>query len=506
MNAIAEKTLFEQIYERLTVFITKMKLPIVSSFVSGFAAYMFCFTNRFEIMDDLCNFFSTGSGLSSGRWGLEIIDTFFPPVSIPWLNGILSLIMLTAVSCIVIQMFSIRKPLLQIVISAVLVTFPSQTNTFAYMFISAWYAFSLLLAVVSAYLLSQAKSIREFVLPAVTLILSLSIYQAYLAVAVSFLIVYAFKMTLSPEFKAKAIFKKCIFWIVSVALSVAVYYLINAVAMKITGIGYNSYAENNLAKGSLLFSIRVVYTSFIGYFIKGYYYIVSNRLSLVMHAVLCICVAVLTIVHFKNTKEKDKAAFAVLCLALLPLGVNCLRLASSQIHNLMLFSFTSVYILSAVIVEECLDLKGFAHFVWRDAVVLCLAVISCVNIAFANKVYLKMFMQFEQAQSFYSSVIACLNQQPEFSEDSVVAFVGSGDAIYDIPAIDTDKLAAIQLGLIGTYSQGEFIKYYCGPWLNIAGWDDTDRLAEDERVLAMSSFPYYGSIRKIDGFFVVKIE
>ena len=130
--------------------------------------------------------------------------------------------------------------------------------------------------------------------------------------------------------------------------------------------------------------------------------------------------------------------------------------------------------------------------------------VAAINIYYANCVFMKLNMQFEQAHSFYTSIVTELRQDPEFNEDSIVCIIGSNEIFDDIP-VDTSKLAGMREGIIGTYSQAEFVRYYLGLNLNIAGWDITDVLEQREDVMAMPSYPYYGSIRKIDGYYIVRL-
>ena len=512
----------EKIEKSLAELAAENALPFVSAMVTGLAAYFYCFANKLEIMDDLACMFYHGDSVSSGRWGLDLSSRFLPGYSMPWLNGILSILFISAAVCVILKMFRIKSRLLNILLPAVIISFPSQICTFAYMFAAPHYAFSLLLAVLSAKCISKAAGTetaagkpvlekKQAIAAVLLLVCSLSIYQAYAAVSASLLIVFAFQQTLSKKNRANEILIKGAVYVALLAAAMALYYLITAIVKKTTGTEFNQYAENNLNNfAEALFGLRVAYTAFLGYFTRGYYDLILPGASRWANVGLILVSALAAAVYFirgeKNREKTGRIWVAALCIVLLPAGINCMRIISSTFHNLMLFGFVSVYVLAAVIFENCMDSGKFRLSApAKDLAALCLAVIAAVNINFANSVYLKMDIQFKQAQSFYTGMLARLSEDPEFNENSIICIVGDNDGLYPIPNIDTDDLSGIREGIIGVYSQRAFVKYFCGYDLKIADTDITDALEEDQRVIDMPQYPFAGSVQKIDGRFVIKV-
>ena len=129
-------------------------LPIISALAAGLAAYLFVFTNKLLNLDEIAGLFAKGESVSSGRWALALTSFIFPDVSMPWINGILALLMLTASACLTIRIFEVKSSVFRLLLPALIVVFPSQIVTFAYMFTCAPYALAVLLAVCSVYMLS----------------------------------------------------------------------------------------------------------------------------------------------------------------------------------------------------------------------------------------------------------------------------------------------------------------------------------------------------------------
>ena len=171
----------------------------VSAFAAGLAAYLFVFTNKLLNLDEIAGLFGKGESISSGRWALALTSYVFPDVSMPWINGMLSLLLLTAAACLTVRIFEIKSTLWQVLLGALLVVFPSQIVTFSYMFTCAPYALAVLLAVGSVYVLVCREGRWRYAASCAMLALSLGIYQAYLSVAASWCVVYLLKRTLDGE-------------------------------------------------------------------------------------------------------------------------------------------------------------------------------------------------------------------------------------------------------------------------------------------------------------------
>ncbi len=478
----------------------------VSALAAGLAAYFFVFTNKLLNLDEIAGLFGKGESISSGRWALALTSYVFPDISMPWINGVLSLLMLTAAACLTVRIFEIKSTLWQALLGALLVVFPSQIVTFSYMFTCAPYALSVLLAVGSVYVLLRRKGRRRYIAAGAMLALSLGIYQAYLSVAASWCVVYLIKRTLDGKWDVRRIVRCGVSCALYLALALAAYFVINKIVMLASHTEYNSYADASFQTDikSILFGLRVAYTAFLGYFYRGYYHLVASDLSKLMHY-LCIAlvVAELALWYIKERPQRDRAILAAVLLALLPLSVNCLYVISAQRHTLMLYSFTAVYILAAVSAES---LPARRHAPARDVIAAALAVVVGCNVLYANRLYLKMKLEYENAYAFYSGITARVKAAPGYEEGTMVLLTGDAhELLHSSDEIDTSDLVGIMEGLINVYSRNDFLTYYAGfdpPAFDWAQWDASGAAAEIED---MSIYPYDGSVKCIGGFVVVKL-
>ena len=167
----------EKLFDRILYWFRVYKCPALASLIVGFLAHMFTFANKLVNHDELSALFKKGATTVSGRWGLELLSHVLPNYSMPWLYGVMSIVLITVAVCFIIHMFGIKNKVLQAVTAGLVISFPSLTGTFSYMFTSSSYAVSFLLAVLAAFFASRKRWVMY--LPAVVCtVLSVSIYQS----------------------------------------------------------------------------------------------------------------------------------------------------------------------------------------------------------------------------------------------------------------------------------------------------------------------------------------
>ena len=190
--------LLEKITASASAFLHQYRHPFFASFFFGLLAYGFVLTNKLVNHDEVASLFTKGATVTSGRWGLGALDSIFPNYSMPWIYGLITIVLVALSVCLMIQIFHIKNRLLQVLLSGCIVAFPSLIGLFGYMFTSCSFALSFFLAVCSAALLHTRN--KWFLLPALgCLVLSLSIYQAYISVAAGLLVLVLIQQLLEEE-------------------------------------------------------------------------------------------------------------------------------------------------------------------------------------------------------------------------------------------------------------------------------------------------------------------
>ena len=494
------------------------RVPLIASMIWGALAYTFAFTNKLINHDEVGQLFAKGATVSSGRWGLGFLDVIFPNISMPWIYGVCTVLFIAIAISLIIDLFSIRSKPLQVLLAGAIMVFPSLIGVFGYMFTSSCYGVSFLLAVLSVWLV--CRPYRWSVIPAlVCLIGSVSIYQSYISVSACLLVLVLIRKLLLGE-APLTVLKKGIGHVLFLVAGLGIYYLATQVILKVLHISFNDYASNNISFSltSLLPGIRLAYTCFGEFFTKNLHRLVPTEFSAVIHCILIAATLVLLLLNIGIQKScrLPRCLLLSVLLGILPLAINCMYMITSEesIHTLVLYSFVALYILAAIVADLFLeDVKSgkVAELLRRlavDSIALALSILVIINVYAANTAYLTLHLRYENAYSFYTSLIAQIRQIPEFRENTKIAVVGywqSPDFFMENMEF-TDELVGVKGFLPSDYSANYFMEYYIGFPAQFAAPEETEAIRQTEEFRDMPVYPYYGSIDIIQNSIVVKLS
>ena len=304
---------------------------------------------------------------------------------------------------------------------------------------------------------------------------------------------------------------------VILAAGLGTYWLTAKLLWALPGVEIGSYADSALDMNqmNILRNIKNAYASTFRIFWSGFYGLIATPASRMAHLCCGALIAVEAILWMKRT-NKMRIIFLLFLGALLPLSMNCMFLFVNDImiHSLVMYGFTAVYLLAAILLEngqhlhpsqKCWSaLRKWGH----ELIIWAMAIIIAGNIWFANKGYLNLHLQYESTQSFAVTVIGALQNTPGFERDSKVAIIGK----HQRPQSMDDAFSYLEgiHGLEGidpnTYSIASLFEYYNGMKLNFASGEEIAAVCATEEFTEMTAFPGYGSVREIQGIFVIKLS
>lgn len=481
---------------------TEYRVPFFTALIAGFLSYMFAFTNKLVNLDEIMYLFMKGAGVSSGRWGLELTRFIFPDYSMPWLYGTVSLILLSVSVCLMLDILKVKNKVVQAVLAAVIVTFPAQLDTFCYMFTSSAYALAVLLSVLSAWLFAGERKYRWVICP-ILLAFSLGIYQAYLALTASLFVLLLIKRCMDEE-DVKGIFRSGVSFVLMLAASVALYCIIMFASLAITGEELNSYITYGMESTSLSHGFIAAYLIFPRLLFMEYFGYITSGLSRVMHCVCVLIMAVELVALFIGMKDRKRRGLFALLVFLFPLSISHFYLVTTEVHTLVLYGFISVYLLFGILADGRI---AHRRRIEKDILLLAMTLITMSNITLANSVYLKQYLQYENAKSFYTTVVTQIKMDEEYEPSCKLAIIGDADLTVSKPDnIPDHGLMGFYPTLLNVYSRDEFIRYYIGFDVSFATWPEKSMICETDEYKDMPSYPNIGSIQRIDDFMVVKLS
>ena len=120
------------IFQWVRRWVWKYRWSLWGTIGGGLLAYVFAFTNKLPNFDDVAWIFGKGVTLESGRWGLVPLSVIFPDYSMPWICGVMALMILSVGICLIVEIFDIQTPLAQMLLSAAITCYPSWICTYTY--------------------------------------------------------------------------------------------------------------------------------------------------------------------------------------------------------------------------------------------------------------------------------------------------------------------------------------------------------------------------------------
>lgn len=506
--SLASETWLVKKLKKIYLYICKHKNPICSSLIFALLSYTFAFTNKLVNHDEIISLFAKGATIDSGRWGLEITSAIFPDYSLPWIYGIISIAFITLSICIIIDIFSINNFICEILLSGLIISFPVLTGIFSYMFTSASFSFAFFLSILSVRLItSNKKGYRFFAF--LSLIFSVSIYQAYISVTASLLVVFLLQKTLSGNVDIKYLVKKSLFFVFFLAISLGLYYIITTLILNFSGTEFNEYAATNLSKkDGIIARIIYAYRQFFAAFTGKFHYF-TNTFTQSIH-IGGLVVFLLTYIS-KIVKQKRFlcAIYSFVLLALLPLSVCCIYLFVDlyAVHSLMMYGFISLYVFAFM---QKLDYNGLINKTIHNVFPILFSLCIVSNIYNSNIAYLRLHLAYENAYSYFSSVMTSITNTPGYDGNSKIAIYldenEDMDSITNFEEFFDDiHVIGITTDLRKVYSREKFIQFYLGYDVSFATEEEVKKLSEKQEFQEMPTYPYYGSIKKVDNYIVVKL-
>lgn len=203
----------EKTAEKLKVNESLLKTVLCSATFWGLLAHGMVLFNKYSFHDDVRYFNEVGATYESGRWMLGILGSLSANLlgsknySLPVVNGTITILCIAAIVYLLADSLRIQSKPLVILLCGSMVTFPSVTGTFSYMFTAPYYYAASLLGVVGAWIFHQKKNVVALLLCTVLMACSVGVYQANIPVCICTLLLYMMEDIRQSDMNWKAFWK-----------------------------------------------------------------------------------------------------------------------------------------------------------------------------------------------------------------------------------------------------------------------------------------------------------
>lgn len=503
----------------------------ISSLISGVIIHIYVLTHKLPNWDDINNLRGFGSGSEYGRWLLEYIRPLYGKWSIPAFNGMLA-IFLWSVSAVMIYMaLELKTQTSAVTLGIMVISFPAIASTMTYMFTVTCYAIGFLFVCTGSMLY---RRYRYGFLPAMLLyLLSLAVYQSYISLAVSILIM-GFVLDIIRDHKQSVyVIRDGIKAVVSFIVTLLSYLLISKMSNHniTTDRGLDTMGQINILKLPRL--IMRSYKRISEYFLwKPFSF--TTPFTQKINIAICIMIVITFLwIMIQNKSYKDTLGFllAVILMAILPMTMASIYILAPETQDatlMMIHPYFFLYIILIALAETIsLQIRKENNSKstgtkWRNTISNYIVVISVGlilvigyrNYLVTNEAYFRTKIAFDRAYAYYNRIIMNVESQPEYRYGDALAIMGE---FYPDPnplssySIDDERFTdfsgiALENGLLTSGSRTNFLRTYLGIELPEVSEEEINAILETKEYQDMKSYPDKGSIRSVNGIWVVKVH
>lgn len=491
------------------------KIAFYSAFLLCLLVHIYKFTNNLPNHDSWFNTYTDQNMTISGRWFLSLACGISSYFDLPWINGLLSALYLSLTMVVIVSLFEIRNPVVIILSSFLLVSFPSATETFFFLFTADGYFIAMLLSAFAAYLSCKGSRWYSFVLSGVCLCLSCAIYQAYVSFAIFLVLFYSIAQLLDGNLRGKELKQHLCAQIIIFISAMISYYVIWRVVLLVTGQVATDYqgisSVGSISLQSFLYAIFLSVKNLIHFFCEWNFLRSSITLYAALNIVfLLVFFAGLGWVLWKQRKKRTagQTVLLLLCLALcLPCAsLWCFASNAVQYRPMMLYSICILYIFAVIFFDK--------YFASRYSTIFgTFILIIAVNFSLiANISYFYMDRSYEQSYSTGVQMVSQIHALPNIEDANDIAIIGS--VASNATLGDSGPSAKIHLLATGleddmlfdhthTYL---FLKEVFGLSFVEASPERRSELEDNSVVAQMGIWPSSDSVQIIDGTIVIKLS
>ncbi len=511
--------MIERLYGKITV---NQRTAFLSAIIIGLIAHLYMFTNKLPNYDDiLINSF--GATFRLGRWFLWVLGAIAYHLdlvySLPWVNGLVSLLLLAVAAMLMVDVLKIKSKISVVIISGIFVVFPSWTATFFFMFTAPFYALAVFLIVLSVYL--NVKFKYGYIFGIMLLALSLGIYQAYLPFAATFYVVVLIMEIGSDNGDYILIWKKAFKYLFTILAGVLLYYAIMKLSLIITNqqlADYKGVGQMGALSASMLPDLVKNIIN------NGFGIVVNNNLEISYNLLLKAGYAWLYFVDFvlgvmlviRCAKKHDygKMILVVLLLLAFVIAVNGIYIICPQedaVYALMTYAYSFFIIFPIVLLDCLLGEKKFENsglLICLEYVSVCVAgIMIAVYCHFANAEYFSIQLSYEQATSYYTTLITQIKETEGYSDSMPIVFVGENkkiedETLYKNEIMDIFDMSGRDDTLVESYTMKYLLRYYCGFDPEYGSVSEIDQKIVNQ----MPIYPKDGSIKIYNNSVIVKLS
>ena len=422
-----------------------IKWTFLAAMLFGLFVHLFMFMNKLPNFDDVHQFYELDFTVTSGRWAIPFIEVFRGSLSIPWVIAPMAVFCIAVSACLVVQLVGLKSKLNCVITAMIMTSFPTIAVTFSYIYTALSYFFALMLACLSVHLLRCNK--RYNLAALACLIVSISLYQAYLTVAVTLLVMCLLRDIIEDDdtFNLVKVVKKMGAYIAFLSISVLGYMLTLVFTAWQTGItdyqnidstGFGVFANSNVFISAATRSISALYCIFVADFFNIYYKPFMTATVIVFLSAVAVTIFILVELARKSNMYKSKTKLLVYVSLIFAFITACGFIYfynANFVYMMMLYAPSMLIVFMLYLSEQYIQCVEYKRAFLKGKlkplcswVIAIMCVSQCYNYClYANEMYLQLKINYERSYAksviLYNSIVT----STEYREDIAIVLIGN---------------------------------------------------------------------------------
>ncbi|MDE7247878.1 MAG: glucosyltransferase domain-containing protein [Lachnospiraceae bacterium] len=506
-----------------------VKRSLLYTFLLGLFAHGFVLVNLSVSHDAVFDFYDALAA-HQHQIGLgRILEPLYRELTasgllMPWSTGIVAFFWLGIAVFLVCKLFHLSERM-EILLTAAVMTVNISVTAIAASY-TPWLAadmFALLLAVAGVYfwhLYAKQRQIKYLASGMAAIIISLSIYQCYLAVTVVLMILLSIQNLIKKDGAVKVFLDGCA-GIGMIAAGGGIYYVLMKLVCSLVGTplaeGYydsvtNLWDNQESIVKRLICCLKEEVTHFFAKDENIYPYQAIWIVNILIF-VVCACLVLRLVRQIYGKFEKLEWLLLVLLVAALPFAAYMMRLLNTSVHDLMCYSVWLLYLMPFLLLKWTSGERTSDRRFYGGIVVL-LSFIAFSYIQTNNAVYVKKEVESEATLSLMTEVMAQIDQTEGYVPgETEVTFVGDiSKVLQALPGTDRVKgvsgcnkpTAITYPGTYQAYFDNVLLRNVKVVMDETAEEEPQEEVQEDPQIMQMPAYPQPGYVQMIDQVVVVK--
>ncbi len=498
-------------------FIKKYRFLLILFIVFCMIIHLSLFTKNILTADVLLNsnyYHGYRWEISLGRFGLYLFGLLKGFMVFKEIEIFLAIFLFGISGLLLIDFFHIKNKVIQVATLLLLGSSPIFSSTLLFHYCALPYSLAFFCEIFAFYLFVHCQQkILKYLIPILLIALSLSMYQAYLSVFFTLLLLYSMIQLVKKKFSWKEFFLELAIYF----LGIIVYFLCMKLSLIVFHITLDNYrGANQLSIVDIIIHIPnrllLAYSSFYQFYFTDT--IVSNtNVGIHILNIFLFLLFGLSIIYscWKNKLNVKEILLFILFLLLLPISLNVVTILfqDTQLQLLMSSAYLLIYLFLGYFMQ---DNKLFIFLL-------------CFVFLFLIRGYLIQDMATYQTldityQKTYTLALDIRREINKLGKEKDVLIMGNLDhnSYYHNQSIEEKAISKLTYGFVSNYSLfwdeytnmkngwTRFFQFYLGYPITFVDEEMYQKIKDSSSFKNMECYPDSGSIKVIDDVIVVKLE